>query len=349
MRIAIIGYGGVGKALVKLINNKKEHLLKENIEISINYIIGSSGGVYDNDGIQLQDIIEFSQIERNLSKYPKGGSKDITFEMLINNRDVDYIIEMTPTNIETGEPGLTHIRTALENGINVVTSNKGPILLEYRKLNKLARENNVELGIGCTTGGALPTINGGINDMAGAEIKSIEGILNGTTNFILKDMEDNGSSYLESLNKAQNQGIAETDPSLDVEGWDTASKLLILTNVLMGVDKRLENIEVEGITNITPDKISQAKLEGRKYKLVGKTVNDNGIITMSVRLKELSMEDPLYIVDGKNKAVRYTSDTLGDLTLIGGASGVTPAAASILRDIINISRKTRNSESLKGK
>ena len=339
MRIAIIGYGGVGKALVKLINDKEEYLLKENINIKINYIIGSNSGIYDKNGIDLKTIIQFSKVENDLSKYPNGGSKDITFDMLINNKDVDYIIEMTPTNIETGEPGLSHIKRALENKINVVTSNKGPIMLQYKNLKKLAIENNVALGIGCTTGGALPTIDGGILHMAGAEIETIEGILNGTSNFILKDMEDNGTTYLEALEIAQELGIAETDPSLDVEGWDTASKLLILTNVLMDADKTLEDIKVEGITNITLKDIREAKLEQKKFKLIGKTINKKGIISMSVKLEKLGMNNPLYNVDGKDKAIRYTSDTLGDLTLIGGASGVRPAAASILRDIINIERK----------
>ena len=339
MRIAIIGYGGVGKAFIKLIHDKNQYLLKENIHIKINYIIGSNSGVYDKNGIDLKNIIQFSEEEKDLSKYHNGGSKDVTFDMLISNKDVDYIIEMTPTNINTGEPGLTHIKRALENKINVVTSNKGPIMLQYKNLKRLAIENNVALGIGCTTGGALPTINGGILDMAGAEIKTIEGILNGTTNFILKDMEDNGTTYLESLKKAQTVGIAETNPSLDVEGWDTASKLLILTNVLMDWDLTLDDIEVQGITNITPEHIYKAKSENKKYKLIGRTTNKNGIITSSVKLEKLSPDNSLYIVDGKNKAVRYTSDTLGDLTIIGGASGVSPAAASILRDIINIERK----------
>ena len=341
MRIAIIGYGGVGKALVNLIHDKKYYLLKENIDIKINYIIGSNGGIYNKNGIDLNHIIEFSQVENDISKYPKYGNKDINFTMIINNKDIDYLIEMTPTNIKTGEPGLTHIKIALENRINVVTSNKGPILLDYRNLKLLAIKNNVELGIGCTTGGALPTVDGGTINMAGAEIKSIEGILNGTTNFILKDMEDNSTTYLESLEKAKILGIAETDPSLDVEGWDTASKLLILTNVLMDMDKKLEEVKVEGITDITIQDIKQAKNEDKKYKLIGKTINENGIISMTVKLEKLNIDNPLYNVDGKNKAVRYTSDTLGDLTLIGGASGLIPAAASILRDIININRKIR--------
>lgn len=338
MRIAIIGYGGVGRAFMRLINDKKELLAKEGIELTINYIIDLSGGIYNPKGIDYLDVIEFSKEERDLSKYPRGGSKDVTFNALLERKDVDIVLEMTPTNKTTGEPGMTHIIKSLENGFNVVTSNKGPILLDYNNLRKLAIDNNVQLCIGCTTGGALPTINGGVIDMAGADINSIEGVLNGTTNFILKDMEDNGVTYLEALKKAQEQGIAETNPSLDVEGWDTASKLLILTNVLMNQDKKLEDIQVEGITNITPEDIQDAKRENKKYKLIGKTENINGALEMKVKLEKLDSSHQLYSVDGKNKAVRYSSDTLGDLTIIGGASGVIPAAASILRDIININR-----------
>lgn len=338
MRMAIIGYGGVGRAFMRLLNDKKEYLAQEGIHATVNYIIDLGGGIYDPAGIDYLDVIEFSKTERDLTKYPKGGSKDVTFDKMLERKDIDIVVEMTPTNKKTGEPGMTHITKSLENGIHVVTSNKGPILLNYKKLNQLAIQNKAQLGIGCTTGGALPSINGGIMDMAGADILSIEGVLNGTTNFILKEMDDQGITYEEALKKAQDLGIAETDPSLDVDGWDTASKLLILTNVLMNEEKTLEDITIEGITQITPQDIQQAKVQKKKYKLVGKTINENAQLKMTVKLEKLEDTHPLYGVEGKNKAVRYTSDTLGDLTIVGGASGVIPAAASILRDIINIHR-----------
>ncbi len=273
-----------------------------------------------------------------MAKYPKGGSEEVTFDMMLANKDVDVVIEMTPTNKKTGEPGMTFISKSLENGINVVTSDKGPILLAYKKLNELAVKNNVQLGIGCTTGGALPSINGGMIDMAGSRILSIEGVLNGTTNFILKEMEDTGITYEVALKKAQEFGIAETDPTLDVEGWDTATKLLILTKVHLNLDKTLDDISVEGITSVKPEDIKKATAEGKKLKLVGKTEQIEEELKMNVKLEKLDSNHPLYGVEGKNKAVRYTSDTLGDLTVIGGASGVTPAAASVLRDLINIHR-----------
>ncbi len=151
-------------------------------------------------------------------------------------------------------------------------------------------------------------------------------------------MEDKGVTYNEALKEAQAVGIAETDPTLDVEGWDTASKLLILTNVLMNESKSLDDITVEGITKVTPYEIDIAKKDGKKFKLVGKTEKIDNELKMTVKLEGLDNSHPLYGVEGKNKAVRYTWDTLGDLTIIGGASGVIPAAASILRDLINIHR-----------
>lgn len=338
MRIAIIGYGGVGRAFVKLLFHKKEELLREGIDVKINYIISGSGGVYDSRGINIENFIQYSNENKDINNYPIGGSKFLTFSNLLDNKDVDTVIEMTPTNLKDGEPGMTHIKKSLENGLNVITANKGPILLHYNTLKKIAIKNNVQLGIGCTTGGALPTINGGIFDMAGSKINSIEGVLNGTTNFIINEMEKNSLEYSEALKKAQQMGIAETDPTLDIEGWDTATKLLILTNVLMNEDKTMNDIKVEGITSINLYDVQEAIKQNMKYKLIGRTTRERDDLKIVVKMEKVGVDNFLYSVDGKNKAVKYTSDTLGDLTIIGGASGVTAAAASILRDMINIYR-----------
>lgn len=337
MKIGIIGYGGVGKALIRLLEDKKDLLAKENLEIKVNYILDYYGGIYEKGGINLKELIEFTKKEKDITKY-KCGSAEINFETMMKNNDIDLAVIMTPTNKDTGQPGLGYIETLLKNKKHAVTSDKGPVLIAYNELKALADKNGAKLCIGCTTGGALPSINAGLMDMAGAEITSIEGVLNGTTNFILKDMEENQVSYEEALKKAQEQGIAETNPSLDVQGYDTASKLLILTNVLMKQNKTLKDITIQGITQLTKEEVKKAKQEGKKYKLVGKTEQKGDKLEMTVKLEKLSQEDLLYSVDGKNKAVKYTSDSLGDLVVIGGASGVTPAAASILRDIVNIHR-----------
>lgn len=337
MNIALVGCGGVGKAFIRLLKEKDEELKSQGIDISLRYVIGSKGGVYDPKGINKEEFLEFAERDKDISGYQSHtGVPKASFCSIIENKDADMLIELTPTNKETGEPGLTHITRALENGMNVVTGNKGPIMLQYKRLKALAEANGVQLAIGCTTGGALPSINAGMIDLAGSKILSIEGILNGTTNFIIKEMETKGVSYKEALSEAQKLGIAEADPRLDIEGWDTAMKMLILANVLMNEDRTIENIRVSGITGITQEDIKKAALHNKKLKLIGKAVRNGEQLDFYVALEEISEDHPLYGVDGKNKGVRYVSDALGDLTIIGGASGTRPAAASILRDVINI-------------
>ena len=253
---------------------------------------------------------------------------------MIQNNDVDTLVELTSTNIETGEPGLTHIKRALESGINVVTGNKGPIILKYKELKEIADKNSVKLKVGCTTGGALPSINGGLYDVAGSEIQAIEGILNGTTNYILSKMSMEEVSYEEALAQAQKDGIAEANPSLDVLGYDTACKIVILANVLMDANIKLEDIEVKGITEVKLDTIKESKKETEKLTLIGRVYIEDNMVKAYVRPIKIKEDHPLYFVDYKNKGVFFKTDSLGDISIIGGASGTRNAAASILRDLV---------------
>lgn len=336
MNIGLIGFGGVGQALIKLLTDKKDYILeKYELDIKIKYIIKSDGGLYDQKGINLDEVVEFIEDNRNIKEHLLWKS-NLNIKDIINNNDIDTLIELTSTNIETGEPGLTHIKKALENKINVVTGNKGPIILKYNELKEIAHKNSVELKVGCTTGGALPSINGGIYDIAGSEIKSIEGILNGTTNYILSKMMNNDITYEEALKDAQDCGIAEANPCLDVLGYDTACKIIILSNVIKETNISLKDIEVEGITEVKLEDLRILKKKNKKIKLVGKVESLNDEITAYVKLIEIDENHPLYFVDYKNKGIYFKTDTLGDISIIGGASGTKNAAASILRDIILI-------------
>ena len=262
-------------------------------------------------------------------------SKGLSLENVIDI-GIDYLIELTPTNKDTGEPGLSFIRLALENGVSVVTGNKGPILIDYTGLKKLAKENSAKLGIGCTVGAALPTIEGGLVGCAGADILGIEGILNGTSNFILSEMSEKEVSYEEALHKTQSIGIAETNPYMDVEGYDTAIKMIILTNYFFDSQIALKDMDIVGISNLSKEVINRAKDSGGKIKLLGKTYRENDEIKIKVSPEILNDEHSLYSVDGKNKGILFKTDVLGNITIIGGASGVENAAASIVRDITNL-------------
>ncbi|MGL5085293.1 MAG: homoserine dehydrogenase [Clostridium sp.] len=331
MDIGLIGFGGVSKSFIDLIIMKKNN-------IKVKYIINSKGGIYNSNGINLEELSKFINSGKNICEFCGWIDKDININTIIKNKDVDTLVELTSTNIETGEPGYTHIKLALQNGINVVTGNKGPILLHYNELKEIAIKNNVQLGVGCTTGGALPAINVGLFDVAGAQILSIEGILNGTSNFILTQMYENNIEYSVALEEAQKLGIAESNPSLDVNGFDTGSKILILANILMGYNKSIFDISIKGIANITKEDIALSIKNGEKIKLIGKVYREDNLIKCKVETIVLKSNHPLYFVDGKNKGVTYKTDTLGDISIIGGASGTVNAAASIFRDIINIEK-----------
>ncbi|SFH69730.1 homoserine dehydrogenase [Tindallia magadiensis] len=338
MRIGIIGNGGVGKALIALIHEKKEKLAKEGLHPLLCAQLDSTGGIYDVEGIDLKQLMHHNDKKEPLKDFPKGGSAGLSIDDVLEENCLEVLIELTPTNKETGEPGIRYITKALESGVHVITANKGPVMIAYHSLKTLANQKKRQFWIGCTTGGALPAINGGLIDLAGAEITSITGVLNGTTNYILEEMKSRGCTYLEALQKAQKDGIAETDPSLDVEGWDTAAKLLILTNVLMDQSKQLSDIKVKGITEIDQAEIGKATSEGGKLKLVGRTRIEKEKILMTVQPETLYPEDFLFQVDGKNKGVHYTTDTLGDIAILGGASGLSAAAAAVLRDLVNLHR-----------
>ena len=336
MEIGIIGFGGVGQSLIKLLVKKRKYIFeKYNLDIKVKYIVKSDGGIYKANGIDLEELLEFINKNKSIKEHILWKS-NLSIQEVIKNNDIDTLIELTSTNIETGESGLTHIKRALESRINVLTGNKGPIILKYKELKEIADKNSVELKVGGTTGGALPSINGGLYDVAGSEIQAIEGILNGTTNYILSKMTNDNVTYEESLKQAQKNGIAEANPSLDILGYDTACKIIILSNVLMDTNIKLEDIEIKGITEVTLEDIEKAKVENKKLKLIGKVEKIDNMIKAYVKPIIINENHPLYFVDYKNKGVYFKTDTLGDISIIGGASGTMNAAASILRDVVLI-------------
>ena len=258
---------------------------------------------------------------------------------LIRSASADVLIETTPTDIQTGEPAMSHIREALSRGIHVVSANKGPFIRAYRELTGLAREKNLSLKISAAAAAALPTIDVAETCLAGAEILGIEGVLNGTTNFILSRMRTSGQSYEEALAEAQALGIAETDPTLDVEGFDTANKLALITNVCMGADLRPEDVERTGIAGVSLAQVQSASAAGKIMRLVGVSkLEEDGRVSASVAPMLLSPDHPLAGVEGAEKGITYTSDTMDRVTVVGGKSDPRGAAAALLKDLINIYR-----------
>lgn len=220
-------------------------------------------------GLDPDLLLETKRNKGKVSEYPEHGVSDISGLEVMNEVEYDCLVEVTPTNIEDGEPARTHILTAFRAGKDVVTSNKGPLALSYSKLIDEARSNGVQFKFEASVGGAMPILNFAHETLAGCDINSVFGILNGTTNFILSRMAKEGSSYEQTLNEAQQLGIAETNPAQDVDGIDAACKVVILANSILGRDVSFKDVEINGISKITPEAISLAKKEGYLIKLIG--------------------------------------------------------------------------------
>ncbi|NLL37835.1 MAG: homoserine dehydrogenase [Fretibacterium sp.] len=340
LRVGIVGYGRVGKALAELLEAKRASLAAEGLELTLTCVLTSRGGLFAPDGLDCGRLSELARRGEPLESV-HGFDRSLNFEVLLSRKAFDLLAEFTPTNRFTGEPGLSHIRSALKNGLHVVTGNKGPFLVAWDELFSLASASTsgrpLLLGIGCTAGGALPSLLNAREALAGSEVLLVEGVLNGTTNFILSRME-RGASFSEALIEAQKDGVAETDPSADVEGWDTAAKLVIVANAAMHTHLRLQDLSVTGIQNVSPAEVRRALEGGGRLRLIGEARREGNGVRASVAPRTLDASHPFRWLSDKNKAVRYLSDTLGELVILGGASSPVSAAASALRDIVNARR-----------
>ena len=328
VRISIVGLGNVGRGVAEVIRRKQEEITRKyDIDLKIVGVADLPGAVVDENGLSEDAITKFKSRET---------TEDMTTMDMIKDVEHEIVVETTPTNVENGEPGLTHIITALESDRHVVTSNKGPLALQYGKLMDLATSRGKELKFEASVGGAMPIISLIKDNLAGNGIISIKGILNGTCNYILTRMREEKLPYEHVLKEAQERGIAETDPSNDVAGRDTAVKLVILANSIFGRNVSYKDVEVAGITEITLEALKLADDAGYVIKLIGEV--DGGGSSgecLKVAPRLVPKDDPLNVGGTLNVATIKT-DLAGDITVIGKGAGPIEAASAVLSDIIGI-------------
>ncbi|MBI5968410.1 MAG: homoserine dehydrogenase [Deltaproteobacteria bacterium] len=337
VRMVICGLGRVGQAFMGLLIQKEKDLQKRyGLNLKATAAVDIGGAAISPEGLPLEDLLSHLKKGGQVENMARYGKKGFSGKEALSSGLADLLVEATPTNIKDGEPGMTHIRTAFSNGLHVVTAAKGPLVLRYSELKASAEKAKVRLMISAATAAALPTLDVGLSCLAGTEVLAAEGILNGTTNYILTRMYEDGCPYGEALAEAQKMGVAEPDPSLDVEGRDTANKILLIANEVFQAGLFLRDISVEGITRVTPEDIERAKKERKVIKLIGKVEKKNGKIVASVSPMALPLDHPLACVRGTEKAISYLTDTMDRVTVSGGKSNPQGAAAAILKDIIQI-------------
>lgn len=325
VRILLIGCGAVGRGFLEVISRKTPLLKSIGIDPVIIGVTDSKGGLYDENGLDPMEVLkakERGEFDPNISSVD-----------LIERADFDVGIEATPTNAETGEPGLSHIKMMLEKGANVITSNKGPLIVNFHGLLRLAEKNDVKLKFEATVGGAMPLISLAEKTLAGNEIFSIEGIFNGTCNYILSRMEKELFPFSHALLEAQELGIAEKDPTYDIEGIDSAIKLVILANALMDMKVTLKDVEIKGISEITPEAMELATRNGYTIRLIGEVRKNTRILRVSPRLVPKSHPLALY---GTFNAALLKTDLAGEVFVSGRGAGSIETASAILSDLIGL-------------
>jgi homoserine dehydrogenase len=327
VKVCLIGYGNVGKSFIKLLIEKKDFFKKKyNLEIIVKAILEYDGALTSNSRLNLLKIIESKETFRNLSYW----QNDLDFNDLISSLDIDIMIEATPTNPKTGEPGQSHIITALNNKKDVISSNKAPFYLFYNNIMKLAKEKGVYVKFEATVASCVPALSLKEN-LKGNTILGVKAILNGTSNYILSRMTTENINFSTALKEAQELGYAEKEPSLDLDGFDAAGKLVIIANQLLGWNKTIKDVKIKGISKITPHAIELAKSEGYIIKPLAIAVN--GRLIVEPRLIE--KDSPLNI-NGTLNVIELTTKYAGQIVLIGRGAGGYEAASALINDLLNL-------------
>lgn len=336
MRIILGGFGVVGQSLAKLLDSRSEDMYAQyGLKPRIIGVFDSKGSAVDSSGLDLKKLVD---VKKKFGTVKKYGSKsnDRSGLDLITELDADVMIETTASNYKDAEPGMSHITAAMKHGMHVVSVNKGPLALAFPSLMELATYNQVVLRFSGTVGGGTPILDYAKNSLRGEKVLSFEGILNGTTNYILTNMAK-GMSFDAALSDAKKRGYVEADESLDLDGLDAAAKLVILANWIMDMKVTLPDIKRTGIRKVTTLDIKNAEKNNSAVKLIASCNKE-----LVVEPKEVSRDDPL-CVNGTLNAISFTSEHSGTQTIIGRGAGGVETASSIIRDLLDIRQEISRS------
>ena len=337
IRFALIGVGNIGRGFLRIIHEKHDALRERNgLELVPVAVVDSRGAAINDAGLDAAEILSVKAERKTVAAYPLYGVAGLAPLDALARVRADVLVEVSPTNLKHGEPGLSAITWALSNGLDVVMANKGPLVLAYQKLAALAAEKGRSLLFSATVAGGLPTVNIGRRDLLAAKITRVEGIFNGTTNYILVRMGESGLSFEEALAEAQKAGIAEADPTLDVDGWDATNKLIIIANSVLGMPATLQDVTVKGIRGIQAEELLHARERGFAIKLLALAEASGDSYNLSVQPTELPLEHPMARLNKWQMGVVYTSDINGVIAASIEEEGTTATSGAVLRDVVNL-------------
>jgi homoserine dehydrogenase len=336
-RLALLGFGNVGRALALLLMRKERELLRRyGITFSVTGIATHRhGAAIDHNGLNLVRAVELAEKGEAVGGLSKVAVQD-NFHFL-RNCDANVLFENTPVNHQTGQPAIDHIHLALEQGMHAITANKGPVVHAYQELTDFAEKQNRKFLFESTVMDGAPIFSLFRSALPAAQLLRFRGILNSTTNLILGRMET-GETFDQAVQYAQSVGLAESDPAADVDGWDAAIKVAALITVLMEIPFSPSQVDRTGIRHITTEMVAQAKEQGLRWKLVCSAERDGDSVKARVAPEKLDISSPLYGVEGSSSIVDFQTDTLPGLSIVEGNPGPETTAYGLLADFINAAR-----------
>jgi homoserine dehydrogenase len=337
-KLALVGFGNVARALVRLLL-RKQSLLEDQFQLTYSFTgiaTGHHGFAADPAGIDIQEamaLVEGGGAVSGLSAAPLRDALEV-----IDASQADVMFENSPVNHSTGQPALDHVRSALRHGMHAITANKGAVVYGYRELKSLAESRGRKVLFESTVLGGSPVFSVFRECLPGAELQSFRGVLNSTTNIILSRME-RGETFDQAVSYCQSVGVAETDPSGDVDGWDAAIKVAALVTVLMNIPITPQLVARNGIRDITSAMISQAKSRGKRYKLVCSAERRSDGVIAAVAPEMVDVADPLFGMEDSTTGVTFRTDVLGDYSIVeserpGMVAGPEPTAYGLFADLI---------------
>jgi homoserine dehydrogenase len=331
-RLALIGFGNVGKEFVRLLRTKESRLREDyGIEFLLTGVASRRiGWIANANGLDTAALLAGQFPEKPAWDAPKNVRE------WLEAADADVVFEASSLNRHTGQPAIDHLKAALERDAHAISANKGPVVYAYRELRELARSKGRRFLFESAVMDGTPIFSMFPHSLPAVELRGFRGILNSTTNVVLTEME-NGLTLEQAVRRAQEIGVAETDPSDDLDGWDAAVKVAALTIVLMDVPIRLDEIERVGIRTVSPEQVRAARAEGMRYKLICRAERAGNGVRASVRPEQLPMSDPLALLEGTTSALRFETDVFG-LSIIEHKPGVVATAYGLLGDFIRAVR-----------
>jgi homoserine dehydrogenase len=338
-KLAFIGFGNVAQALIHLLERKRATLKDQyDITFSVTGIAtGKHGFAVDPNGLDVDkalSLVKAGQSVSSLSSSPVYDSLSV-----IKQSNADVMFENSPVNVKNGQPAIDHCKAALNLGMHAITANKGTVVHGYRELTALAKSKNKKFYFESTVLGGTPVFSVFREAMPAAELTSFKGIINSTTNIILTRME-NGETFDQAVKYCQSIGVAETDPSNDVDGWDAAIKVAALITVLMDTPFTPQEVNRTGIRGITSEMIREAKAKGQRWKLVASAERNESQITSRVVPELVDSTSRLYGMESASAGLEFRTDVLGDLAIIqteraGMGAGPEETAYGLFADFIN--------------